>query len=155
MYNYYRMGRSRNSSYLLITFWTTEMRQIRSIKSNILNRIGDVFLCQHRIMLDNFKSFDFGVIFVLFPEFQKQNITLILWIRIEFCRIIAICLLQLHVQNQPNYYYIHGYRSNGRTNPVSSLFILQNGNSRSISNIRSSLYLHRTKYIIMMAFIGC
>lgn len=68
MYNYCRLGRSRISSYLLISFWTTEQKQIRSIKSSVLNRIGDVFLCLHSIIMGIIKSFDFSIIFMLFPE---------------------------------------------------------------------------------------
>lgn len=47
-----------------------------------------------------------------------------------------------------------GYQSNGRSYPVSSLFIRQNGNSRCFLNIRSSIYSHYPKFIITMACIG-
>lgn len=72
MYNYYWMGRSRVSSYLLISFWTTEQKQIGSIKSSLLNRIGDVFLCLHSIILGIVKSFDFGIILCYFQNNRKS-----------------------------------------------------------------------------------
>ncbi len=68
MFNYYRMGRSRISSYLLISFGQQEQQQIGSIESNILNRIGDIFLCLPSIVWVILNHLILDNIFII-PEF--------------------------------------------------------------------------------------
>lgn len=68
MFNYYWMGRRWISSYLLISFGQHEQQQIRCIKSNILNRIGDIFLCLPSIVWVLLNHLILDNIFII-PEF--------------------------------------------------------------------------------------
>lgn len=145
-------GKEQDQLILINIFWTTEMKQIRSIKSSILNRIGDVSLCQDSLNVGIIKSFDFGVIFLLFSDIQNHKIS-IMWNKVNLasyqqfvylCSLCKISTILLH----------NGYQMHGRTNTVSSLYIQQNGNSRCFLIIDLLLYFHYPKYIIIMASIG-
>jgi len=60
-------------SYLLISFWNTRVQANKSaLKALIINRIGDFgFLCGSLLLFYFFRSFDFAIVFVLAPYFNK------------------------------------------------------------------------------------
>jgi proton-translocating NADH-quinone oxidoreductase chain L len=81
------------ASYLLISFWTTRTEANQGgLKAVLINRIGDVFfMFALALFWTLFKSFDFGVIFMLFPEFIEKEITLY-DNQISFATVLALCL---------------------------------------------------------------
>jgi len=85
------------TSYLLISFWHARNEANKgALKAIVVNRIGDIFfMFALALMWLNFKSFDFTIIFALFPEtinnhiindFEISNTTML-----SLCLVIAAC----------------------------------------------------------------
>jgi len=79
------------ASYLLISFWTTRTEANQgALKAVLINRIGDVFfMFALALFWVLFKSFDFGVIFMLFSDVILVENTLATLL--VFCLFLAAC----------------------------------------------------------------
>ena len=84
------------TSYLLISFWHTRNEANKgALKAVVINRIGDVsFMLAIGLLWIMFKSFDFSIIFSLYPQYIANPIPIkILYLQTTVDNILALCLL--------------------------------------------------------------
>lgn len=83
------------TSYLLISFWHTRNEANKgALKAVVMNRIGDVFfMLALALIWVLFKSFDFSIIFNLYPEYLKNTNNFIFGYQINLPILLAFCLL--------------------------------------------------------------
>ena len=82
-------------SYLLISFWHTRNEANKgALKAVLMNRIGDVFfMFALALMWLLFKSFDYSIIFNMFPEYTNNINISLLDININLSSCLAFCIL--------------------------------------------------------------
>lgn len=82
-------------SYLLISFWQSRTEANKgALKAVVINRIGDIFfMLALAFMWVLFKSFDFSIIFMLYPEYVNNIFINFLNTPIYISSLLAFCIL--------------------------------------------------------------